>query len=463
MAYSTASAVATGIPTPLLRMPTTPSMHLSFLRLTHFGPFERFEVELPETGLCAFVGPNGSGKTTIVSAIEAIAVGRQAVSIRPEGRGPSRIELGIRSVDEESVARVLIETRKDSVPTFYAATTGVPDLDHDQILGRLREVARSATPPRLVFRDAEGASTFTLNELENIRAELPLFRLPAFMREELERLARPGQSIASSGMRSLVGLLNELAARSSQGAAVPLILDEPFAYLEESVSRSLAGLLLELGRMTQIILLSCTPPKLTDHVFSIEALGVGSPGANAAGPSYAPLRHRESTSGSTRRYLAGTTIGGLDEDKHLEFKEVQGANPVVSIAALVDHYVVAYMNSRSTGKGKILWGVKDNGQVVGVQLTKAQRDELRRVVTEKLHKITPTIAPSAYSIHLHPVYPSSDDGERWIVEVVVPPSTETTLFATGKQEVYIKTDAGKKKLSVYEIQMELLRRIGELP
>lgn len=453
--------MAAGIPTLPLSTANILSMYLGFLRFSHFGPFERFEVELPATGVCAFVGPNGSGKTTIVSAIEAITVGQQVVCISSEGRGPSRIELGIRTHDEELVARVLIEAPEDSVPTFYAGTTGVHGVEQDKTLGRLREVARSANPPRLVFRHLEGGSTLTLNELEGIRAELALERLPPFVREELERLARPEQSIASAGMRSLVGLLKELAVRSSQGAIVPLILDEPFAYLEASVSEGLSALLFELGRTTQVILLSCTAPQRADHVFSIEALGVVSPVANAAGPSYKFLRRYESASVPAQRYVAGATISNLDEDRFLEFKEIRGANPIVSIAALIDQYVVAYMNSRPTAKGRILWGVRDNGQVVGVELTKPQRDELRRVVTEKLHKITPTIAPSAYSIDLHPVYSPSDDEERWIVEVVVPPSTETTLFATGKQEVYIKTDAGKKKLSVYEIQMELLQRLEE--
>lgn len=433
-------------------------MHLEFLRLSRFGRFERFDVEFPPVGVCAFVGPNASGKTTIVSAIEAVAVGRQAVRFDATGSGPSRIELGIREDNETAVARVSIEVQQGKSPTFRTTTTGSNGVEHKHFF-RLSELGRSTNPPRLVFRSGEGASALTVDELKVIHSALPVERLPLFVREELKRMARPDQFIASSAMRTLFGLLHELAVRKLQGGAVPLILDEPLALLDESVEEVLSELLFELGRTTQIIWLSCIRPQPAGHILSVEASGVPSTGVNVAGPSYRLLQRRRSASKPARQFMAGATIRS-DEDRFLEFKEVHGSNPVRSIADVVDQYVVAYLNSSASAKGRMLWGVSDGGRVVGVELTKSQRDELRRVVVEKLHKITPTLAPSVYSIDLHPVASPSNDSERWIVEVVVPPSTETILYATGKQEVYIKTDSGKKKLSALEIQRELLQRTG---
>ena len=50
--------------------------------------------------------------------------------------------------------------------------------------------------------------------------------------------------------------------------------------------------------------------------------------------------------------------------------------------------------------------------------------------------------------------------DTYVVEVRVPSVRRTLLFATGRQEVYVKTDAGKRKLTVVEIQQELIKRFG---
>ena len=44
-----------------------------------------------------------------------------------------------------------------------------------------------------------------------------------------------------------------------------------------------------------------------------------------------------------------------------------------------------------------------------------------------------------------------------------PQVRRTLLFSTGSQEIYVKTDAEKRKLSALEIQQELLRRVGVEP
>lgn len=120
------------------------------------------------------------------------------------------------------------------------------------------------------------------------------------------------------------------------------------------------------------------------------------------------------------------------------------------------------MNSGRPQDGSVFWGIRDEDlSIIGVSLTDRDCDELRRVVTEKLHQIVPSIAPTAYQVELHPV----SDGIKpidnlYLVEVRIPAMRRTLLFATGSQEVYVKTDAGKRRLSAVEIQYELLRRVG---
>lgn len=140
---------------------------------------------------------------------------------------------------------------------------------------------------------------------------------------------------------------------------------------------------------------------------------------------------------------------------------MRGSNPSRSIESVVDQYVVAYLNSQSAKPGRIIWGVRDSDRtILGVNLSSSDRDHVRRLITEKLHAITPTLAPSSYTVELHKVCSFDNSNENlYIVEVNVPPSKEHILYATGKQEVFIKTDSGKRKLTALELQKELLQRI----
>jgi hypothetical protein len=66
---------------------------------------------------------------------------------------------------------------------------------------------------------------------------------------------------------------------------------------------------------------------------------------------------------------------------------------------------------------------------------------------------------------LHPVCDEmSNIPDLYLVEVRVPGMQRAILFSTGGGDVFIKTDAGKKKLSPLAIQLELAKRLGiDLP
>jgi predicted HTH transcriptional regulator len=167
-----------------------------------------------------------------------------------------------------------------------------------------------------------------------------------------------------------------------------------------------------------------------------------------------PQRPRKSTWIKGAKYPA-------QESRVCEFKEVKGSNPLGAIKGVVDQYAVAFLNAGLSQEGAIFWGIRDGDRtIVGVQLRPDECDELKRIVTERLHQIVPPIAPTAYQIALHPVCDGAaviDD--LYIVEVRVPSVRQTLLYATGGQEVYVKTDAGKRKLSALELQQELVRRL----
>ncbi len=148
----------------------------------------------------------------------------------------------------------------------------------------------------------------------------------------------------------------------------------------------------------------------------------------------------------------------IEETRYYEFKEIIGGDPVNTIKNTCDEYVVAFLNS---GGGRIYWGIRDNNRVVvGVRLNHRERNRLRRTTTDQLGNIKPSISPSAYQVNFHQVL--DDDRQPiedcFVIEIVVPRPLSNELYCTGSNDVYLKTDSGKKKLSIPEIQDEVLRR-----
>jgi len=154
----------------------------------------------------------------------------------------------------------------------------------------------------------------------------------------------------------------------------------------------------------------------------------------------------------------------IEETRHYEFKEVKGNNPVGSIENTSDEYAVAFLNSEG---GRIFWGTRDeDGVIVGVHLDHRQRDEVRKAVINKLSQIEPVIAPSLYRLELHQVKDQARAPiqDLYVVELVVPRAPQSDyLYGTGKGEVWVKTDSGKKKLNHLEMQEEWLARSQRQP
>lgn len=147
-----------------------------------------------------------------------------------------------------------------------------------------------------------------------------------------------------------------------------------------------------------------------------------------------------------------------EETRHCEFKEIVGAHPIWAIRKIVDQYVVAFLNGEG---GRIFWGIRDHDRtVVGVKVPFRQRDEIRRAILDKLMQIQPAVAPSAYRVTFHPVYDQNKPvRDLFVIEVSVARPLTNLLYFTGSGEVYVKTDAGKKKLSGSEIHDEIMRRL----
>jgi serine/threonine protein kinase len=148
----------------------------------------------------------------------------------------------------------------------------------------------------------------------------------------------------------------------------------------------------------------------------------------------------------------------LEETRHCEFKEVKGDNPMWAIKRIVDEYIVAFLNSEG---GHIFWGIRDNDRiVVGVRLTYKQRDAVRKLITDRIFQIQPAVSPNCYHITMHQVFENEKPRkDLFVVGVSVMRPATDLLYFTGAGDVYVKTDAGRKKLSGSEIHDEILRRL----
>jgi len=148
----------------------------------------------------------------------------------------------------------------------------------------------------------------------------------------------------------------------------------------------------------------------------------------------------------------------LEETRYCEFKEIKGDDPTLAIKRMIEDYVVAFLNSEG---GRIFWGIRDHDRVVvGVKADYPLRDQIRRLITDKVMRIQPAISPSAFRVTFHPIHHKECiSSDLFVIEVAVSPALTDFLYFTSDNRVIIKTDAGKKQLSGPEIQDEIIRRL----
>jgi energy-coupling factor transporter ATP-binding protein EcfA2 len=437
-------------------------MYIREVIATNFGPFENIKVEFRATGLNIIEGSNASGKTQLAGAILAAIIGRSALRIDQNGKSPSSIAVVLAEqgytesvsvvATSGSVKNVEVIQNVDSVPL------GAPKRNLN--IGLLAAIS-DIYSPNLFLDFRAGNNEITATDIHQLNSFIPEELGASQPWKEFVQSQNGRREVYSEGEQQAAQLIRELALRWRYESNIPLIIDDNLWGLDQARREFAFQLIHDISQRTQVLLFTTETNLPFGHVvvsldnFPRAALNLisynGTLSFQKARLAVKPIA----------KFLKGQRYPS-QENRICEFKEVKGKNPISSIKSVVDQYVVAYLNSGEPQNGKILWGVRDDDRsVVGVSMTDSECDELRCSVTDKLHQITPEIAPTAYRIELHTI----SDGAKivpnlYLVEVTVPSSRRTLLFATGSQEVYVKTDAGKKKLSAVEIQQELLRRCG---
>lgn len=432
-------------------------MHIARIQLKNFWPFRSFSCDFTAIGITTVHGRNESGKSQLLGSAVSALVGMDAIRLESAGSHPSSVRLSLKHEDRVEVLCLDVRNEAGGQVELERSVVNERREPVEEVLGAsLRKALKDPQGPRLIMDD-RGRRPFTRADLYAVEGRRTFEALPSHTREVLRKLSESDRSTASEGLQSLANVFHELAVRSLSPTPVPLLVDGLHS-LDYPGTEIVWQVLEEIAVNSQVLIATYDPSLPAGAVVDLD-------GADRSRLSLASYGSSHKTAVARRpRAVPVFSVGEVfpgEEDRQLELKEVKGSNPVASIESVADQYVVAFLNAPVERAGRIVWGVRDaDRHVVGVPLNAADRDRLRRVVTEKLHKVTPTLAPSAYSIEFHRVEGGTHKSEDLcLVEVLVPAFCDQILFATGKQEVYIKTDAGRKKLTALEIQRELIGRL----
>lgn len=443
---------------------------LEKIMIRNFGPFKTFEMNFNKN-ISVIVGKNASGKTQLLGAIISVFHGRHSIKIsNPSQKENMYISMNFKLDGSQ------IEVIRSSLDGKLFFETHTFSTLNDRI-SQLRKIDIGEYEPVIISHE-NNLLNFDIDLVKKQLFQLKLknnvkqFLLNIINRVEQKKVNN-AYLIHSGGERYILKLLGLLSFALEDKKKLILIDDFGSSLDSDSVS-ILLSLLDSISRDVQLILvMSSYHLESLQLKKSIEVLHEANYSdrnkRNTYGFNYdfldsdifsgKQLSNSLSNKNKIVQYVINSKVE-FEENIDMEFKEVKGINPIDSILSSVDQYVVAFLNVKRNKTGKILWGISDDRIVVGVRLEYRERDKLRRDVVNKLSQISPPVPSQVYSISLVDVY---DDNmklieDKYIIEVIVHPYSSEYFFSTGKDEVFIKTEGGKRKLKTHEMQIELTSR-----
>jgi hypothetical protein len=147
-------------------------------------------------------------------------------------------------------------------------------------------------------------------------------------------------------------------------------------------------------------------------------------------------------------FRAGQVLAEEESDT-LEFKSVESANPCKSIPSVVLRYAIGFLNRVG---GRLLFGVDDDGCVSGVELSRQDRDELKRQINAACATIVPAMPLGALRILYHPVIGSGRQLEnRFVVEVEILRGRATEMYFKPSGETWVRVGTETRALKGHEL------------
>lgn len=429
------------------------------IEIENFGPIRHKQIEFSK-GINLIKGFNASGKTQALGTLIFSILGKSVVNLNFNTELTSRLSLQLS--DEDSIQNIISEV--DYFDSKKRVTQTVTP-EGSKLRSILKESLVDHDIPSIYFDNFQVLDKITnrnINEFENRFPELA----NSNSWKNIVQYTENTKGVFSESAKYLLKLLSFYLEHQKSILKLPLIVDNWHMLMDSGSREFMYTLLFELGKTHQVIYTGFELPDekfLNNSDFKFiemhreKEMQISPINFNYNLPVWRKTKEKRK---EDNRFYLGEKFES-DENLNIEFKEVKGKNPKSSIKSIADQYIVAYLNSVDNKVGRIYWGVKDEDkEIVGVSFSQSDRDDIRKTLSELFLSIKPEITPSSFSIFFHPIYrKNSSVTDLYLLEIVVPPIHSKYLYSTSKGEVYMKTDAGKKKLSIMQVQLELEQRI----
>lgn len=273
----------------------------------------------------------------------------------------------------------------------------------------------------------------------------------------------------SEGMQAYYWILNVLFSAPSESV---LLMDDPFAMLDICTAEDLMAIMKKMNDIQFILTgnLSMDVPEDCNRILVNEYRNKGINYKRIQFDYFRVFDNNFCIKNANKKeedFISERPIIKYElekeieevEKRNVEFKEIKGNNPCDSIIDTAEIYINAFLNSKTVGIGIIKWGISDGGIVTGVKLSKRDRDTINRKISERIGQMKPYVSTDSIQISFEQVaYNDEIVRDLYVVEISVEPISSEFLFVTSKNEIYMKTDGGKRKLDAIQIQEELQRR-----
>lgn len=433
-------------------------MFIKSLNISDLGYIQNLEIQFSDNKINVLQGQNACGKTTTLAILYSMLQDKEILQYKCEGSN-ARIDLKIvedssaillkkcyrngRSellLDSFEEMKKLLSIRRDKVYLFSGEFIGNKyKLDNNQIKNALRLL------DRMDIEDEYSVSASAKNS--------------------------KFYNLMSGGMQVYYWLLNLLYHIPQESV---FMMDEPFSMLDLHITEKLLYIMERMENIQFILTVNMRQDINKDYNKIFLKTKYEYP-PKYKGPEFSYRRifnndmrlltihlEDEECNSNDKPIIKYELDKELDEveNRNVEFKEIKGNNPCNSIIDNAEIYINAFLNSRVSGIGIIKWGISDEGIVKGVKLSKKDKDVIDRMISERICQINPYVSTEGIHISFEEiVYNNEIVNDLYIVEVSVESSDSDILFSTSKNEIYIKTDGGKRKLNSFEIQQVLRIRL----
>lgn len=402
-------------------------------------------------------GMNGSGKTTVLAVLYSMFQDEETLKYKSNQRENAQIAVSIENQgkDYELVKHYLDGESKILVNSLNEMKQ-LTSIDHNKIFLYSGEFIHDT----YWLSDSKIKIALDLLNNLNIKDE-NMFDAYSYENKKYRFL--------SQGYQSYLTILSILAIIPNGSI---FLCDDPFASLDMMTAEKIVDVMEKLDGI-QFILTANSQFDRPFHKVELIDNGIFHRNANLTFNYerffYKDVKEKLSTfdanseQNASNKLIVKYRLSELvneEENRNVEFKEIKGNNPCESIISNAEIYIIAYLNSWETGYGIIKWGISDEGKIKGVKLSKEDRDNIRKKLTERISQVKPYISQDLLHISFEEIIDNSGDiiQEVYIVEIAIEAIKKEELFSTSKGEVYMKTEGGKIKLTSYDIQQELKRR-----